>query len=791
MLFNYLKIAFRNIKKQKLHSFINILGLAVGLSATFLIFNFVQHEVGYDKFNKDADHIYRFVSKMTRPNGQGAKMVININAVGPEVKEQFPQVEEMLRLKGGDRQNISYNSVNYPGYTSAYVDSSFFQMFDYNLVKGNPRKVLTDPRAVVISEKVAQTIFKDKDPVGKMVKIAQRDFRVTGVMENFPAQSHLQYDILMYLESHPYYDQLGAMEFVTYVKLKEQNDHPKVHKQICSLADKIFQKRFEGTGYACKNSLQPLLDIHLKSSGYQYDFPTNGDIQQVYLYSFLAIIILIVAVINYLNLFTAKAEYRTKEVGLRKVVGAFRSDLMKQFLSESFLVTLLAFIIALGIVELTIGSFGNLLGRDLNSAYLVNSVHLLYILGIVVLVGFLAGYYPAFYLSKFNVVRIFRGGKKGDRNKNRLSIFLVTAQFIIAIFLIASVIIVNKQVRYMKSKDMGFDKERVLVVEGMTKKLRDSYEVVRENLLKDPRIKHITTSQTIPGIMNRSGQTLFEKGKSQSSGISIKENRVSYDFIETYGMKMKAGRSFDKKYTNESQHFIINRTAQKELGLTDPIGEEVSIGFQDGKIIGVVEDYHFASLQHEIAPTLLSMYTDVYNKKYYSMKLAPDDLSETIDYIEETMESIDPSYSMSYFFLDDYFDNIYKTQERSTTLISLATIISLVLAFLGLFALTSFTILKQTKEIGIRKVMGASPGIIVRLLSLNMLKWIGLAAVISFPLIFYVMNAWLQDFAYKINIQLWMLLISAIFAVVVALLTTSVLTVRAANTNPAHTLRDE
>jgi len=791
MIINYLKIALRNIRKQKLHSFINIFGLAVGLTATFLIFTFVHHELSYDKFNKDAEHTYRFVSKLTRPNGQGSELVLNINKVGPEVKDQFPQVEEMLRIKRGGSMNIKYNEENFSGYSALYADSTFFNMFGYELLRGNPKHVLADPRGVVINETMASQIFNKEDPVGKMVEISQEEFRVAGVMKDFPAQSHLQYDILLPLKSHPYFDALGAMEFVTYIKIDEKSDNPEIHGQICALADDIFKERFEGSGYKGKNRLQPLLDIHLKSSGIQYDFKTNGTIQQVYIYAFLALLILIVAVINYLNLFTAKAESRTKEVGLRKVVGAFRSDLMKQFLSESFLITLFSFVIALGLLELSIDRFGELLGRDLSTGYLNNPVQLLYILGIVFIVGILAGYYPAFYLSKFNVVRIFRGGQKKQSHKNRLSVFLVVTQFIIAIFLISSVIIFNKQVSFMKNRDMGFNKDQVLVVKGMTGKLKESYEVVKEKLLRNPKIQHITSSQAVPGIISRSGQTLYEYGKSQSSGIAIKENRINYDYFETFGIKIKEGRSFSKDYSSETNHFIINETAQKEMGLENPIGKKVSMGHLDGKIIGVMEDFNYASLQHEITPLLMTIYHDKFNKNFYSIKIASGNFSEVVDYVKTTMEEIDPNYTMDYYFLDDQFDRLYREEERSTVLITFATILALVLAFLGLFGLTSFTIIKRTKEIGIRKVMGASPGKIVKLLSGNIIRWILIASLIAFPLIYYVMNQWLQEFAYKINIQIWMLLVSALIAIVIALITTGTLTLKAANTNPAETLRDE
>ncbi|MFP4047707.1 MAG: ABC transporter permease [Bacteroidales bacterium] len=791
MIINYLKISFRNIKKHKLHSFINIFGLAVGLSAVFLIFSFVFHEINYDKFNKDAEHIYRLTAEISRPNGQGSVLVINQADVGPRVKEEFPQVEEMLRIKGGGSEKIAYRDELYQNFMSFYADSTFFSMFDYELLKGNPNTVLDDPGGVVINEKVARAVFKSEDPVGKMISISDREFRITGVMKDFPAQSHIQTDVIMPLKSHPYFERLGGMEFFTYIKIAPEHDNQEVRDQICQTADDVFAKVFEGSGYSGKNRLQPLLDIHLKSTEFQYDFSTNGDIQQVYFYSFLAFIILLVGVINYLNLFTANAEYRKKEVGLRKVVGARRKDLMMQFLSESVLTTLFAFVIAVTIVELTIGKFGDLMGSELSSQLYTEPQYLGIVLFVVILVGIAAGYYPAIHLSRFNVLRIFRGGQKSVNQHNKLTVFLVIVQFIIAIFMISAVIIFNQQIEYMKNKDMGFDKSQVLVVSGISSSLRGNYDVVREKLESSPQIEYVTSSQAVPGMAQRSGQTIFEYGQPKSSGISIKENRINYDYIETFGMEIKEGRSFSREYSDEANRFIINERAQRELGLEDPIGKKVSMGFRDGEIIGVVKDYNYASLKHEITPVLLTIYHEEFNKNYYSLKLNPGDHASTIEFVEKVLTDVDPGYTMNYFFLDDFINRLYKSEERSRKLVSFGTILSLILAFLGLFALTSFSIVKRTKEIGIRKVMGATQSRIVKLLTSDMLKWIALASVLALPLAYYVMNNWLQDFAYRIDIQFWMLIVSALLAIVVALTTTSVLTIKAANTNPAETLRDE
>jgi len=791
MIRNYLKIAFRNISKHKLHSFINIFGLAVGLTATFLIFSYVRHELSYDHFHRDADHIYRFIQKLSREGESGSNYPININAVGPEVKEQFPQVQNFVRIKTGGETYVEHEKERYTGISMVYADSSFFTLFDYGLTVGDPRQVLTDPKGAVISRRLAEKMFSNQDPRGEMIRVAQEEYRVTGVMEEFPATSHIQYEMVLALEGMPLFGQMGSLEYPTYIRISPESDSPELRKDIAGLSSRLIGERFMNSGYNVESKLQRLTDIHLRSGMLQHDYGTGGDIRHVYMYLFLALLILVVAVINYLNLFTARAGYRTKEVGLRKVVGASRRELIKQFLGESLLTTLLAFVIALAAVELLIDDFGHLLGRDLSTGFFSHPGQFFIVLGITVVVGVLAGYYPAFYLSKYNVIRIFRGGQASGKGKGTFTVSLVVAQFAIAIFLISAVIIFNRQIGFMKNQNLGFNKDHVLVVRGLTEPLKNNYPVIEEELKANPNIQHVTSSQTVPGMMGRSGQSVWKLGTHRSSGIAIKENRVNFGYVETMGLHLKEGRSFSKEYGSESESFIINEKAAEKLGLEDPVGQRLDMGFLQGTIIGVVEDYHFASLKYQVEPVLLTNYQQTRNKSHVAMRIQPSDMRETIDYVENTLQQVDGDYALNYFFLDNQFNRLYQEEERSSTLVGFATLLAIIIAFLGLFALTSFSIMKRTREIGIRKAMGASHNSILRLFTLGMLKWIGVASLIAFPLILYFMNSWLNDFSSRIEIQPWMLLISAIGAALVALMTTSTLTLRAASVNPADTLRDE
>jgi len=791
MIRNYLKIAFRNIGKHKLHSFINIFGLAVGLTATFLIFSYVRHELSYDRFHRDADHIYRFIETLSRKGESGSKYPININAVGPRVKEQFPQVENFVRIKPGGETYVEIDKERYSGISMVYADSTFFTMFDYGLSMGNPRQVLADPRGAVISRQLAEKMFPGEDPLDQAIQVAQEEYRVTGVMEEFPATSHIQYDMLLALQSMPLFGKMGSLEYPTYIRISPESDTPELREQIAGLSSRLIGERFKNSGYSVESTLQRLTDIHLRSGMLQHDYGSAGDIQQVYMYLFLSLLILVIAVINYLNLFTARAGYRTKEVGLRKVVGASRPELIKQFLGESLLTTLLAFVIALAAVELLIDDFGHLLGRELSTGFFSHPGQFFLVLGVSALVGLLAGYYPAFYLSGYNVMRIFRGGQNAGKGKGAFTVPLVVAQFTIAIFLISAVIIFNRQIGFMKNQNPGFNKDHVLVARGLTEPLRENYSVIEEELKANPNIQYVTSSQTVPGMLGRSGQSVWKLGSHKSSGITIKENRVNFGYVETMGLRLKDGRSFSKEYGNEGESFIINQKAAENLGLDDPVGQRLDIGFLQGTVIGLLEDYHFTSLKYEVEPLILSNYQQTRNKKLIAMRIRPAEMQETIEYVEKTLQKVDGDYALNYFFLDDQFNRLYQSEERSSTLVGFATLLAIVIAFLGLFALTSFSIMKRTREIGIRKAMGASQSGILRLFTLGMLKWIGVASLIAFPLIIYFMDAWLSDFSSRIEIQPWMLLVSAIGAAVVALVTTSTLTMRAAAINPADTLRDE
>ncbi len=786
-----LKVALRNIRREKLHSFINIFGLAVGLAATFLIFSYVSHELSYDRFHRNADHMYRFVETLSRPGGSASTYPININSVGPKVKEKFPQVTNYVRLKPRGETFIDFRQDRFSGLSLVYADSTFFSMFDFPLMAGNPQQALADPQGVVISSSLADKIFDQDEAMGRMIRVKQDTFRITGIMEDFPPTSHLQADILLPLHGMPYFNEMGSLEYATYLSLDPQGDGPEVRQRIEALSDRLISKRFGDSGYKVESRLQALTDIHLRSGHLQHDYGTNGDIQKVYMYLFLALVILVVAVINYLNLFTARAENRSKEVGLRKVVGASRAELIKQFLGESLLTTFFALVVALGLVELLMNDFGNMLGRNLSASYFSNPLHLLAVIGITGVVGLLAGYYPSFYLSRLNVITIFRGGEDTVKRKSLFTVTLVVVQFAIAIFLISAVIVFNRQVNYMKSKELGFDDQQVLVVRGLSEPLKNSFPAIRDQLLANPRIHTVTSSQSVPGIRSRSGQSVQPVGSPRSSAIAIKENRVNFDYVETMGVKLKKGRSFSREYGDEANKFIINETASRMLGLQDPVGKRLSFGFMEGTVIGLVEDYHFLSLKYQVDPLILTHYESPRNKAFYSMKIETGNIPETLDYVENALQQVDPNYTMNHFFVDQQFDRLYRSEERSTRLVGFATVLALIIAFLGLFALTSFSIVKRTREIGIRKAMGASQGSILQLFNLGMLKWIGVACLLASPLIWYFMDQWLQNFTYRIQMQPWMLLVSALSAAGVATLTTSTLTWRAANINPADTLKEE
>ena len=792
MISNYLKTAFRHLQKYRFFTFINIVGLAVGLAVSILLFLYVRYELSYDSFHKDYERIYRIISHVKKPGGKTMDVPRTLADLSGKIKQDIPQVEESCKLYLRE-VTLQKEENFYPNTEFILTDSTFFNIFSFEVIRGNGPQTLKTPGEVIVTKSLAERYFGHLNVLGEKIEREGDDYTVGAVIEDIPSNSHFDFDILTTFYTLPDAEQFfqrHGFDFFTYFKVTPLADKaewgPKVTETANSLATAKMKEIGSEGAFEVDVESQSLSRIHLHS-GYSFDIDPQGDISNIYIFSFLAAFILIIAIVNFVNLVTAHSEYRSREVGMRKVLGAKRGIIVRQFLTESFIIVLIALIISLFLVEWMAGPLGNILGSELSIDWL-NPLMIPGLILFAIIVGVLSGSYPAFYLSRFDPVRIFSGmTSKKSRNQN-LQVGLVIVQFSIAIFLITSLIILRSQTKYLQNKDLGFDKEKVLVVKDVTGKIRKSYQALKDELLDNPAITSVTASISFPG-QGRSVQNAHKAEDKASESIIIHENRVQDDYVETFGIEIIEGRSFNRDMKTDSNSFIINQAAARKLGLDDPLGKEIVVFQQQGKIIGVAKDFHFRSFHHEIEPLVFSHYYDYFGN--ISVRFKTENVDEVKSYVRNTVKKFDEDYYYRYAFVDQVFESLYKQEKRTNRMIMYGSLLAIFIAILGLFALSSFTVVKRTQEIGIRKAMGATFGRIVRLLLYDILKWVLLVNLIAWPAAYYFMSDWLQNFAYRIDMQIWMFLLGGFIALVIAAITISTQTFRAATINPAETLREE
>jgi len=790
---NYLKSAFRHLKKYRFYTIINITGLAIGLAASILLFLYIRYEMSYDKFHQDHEQIYRIVSHVDRPGGKSMIVPRTLPQVSGAMKREVPEIRSAVRLY--ERQvTLRDTSDNmYPDIELMFTDSSFFDVFSFDVYRGNAVSALKTPGEVLITRSLANRYFGSEDPINKEIRRNTQRYTVGAVLEDIPANSHFDFDMLTSFYSMQYPERFlenRGWDLFTYLRVQPGVARDQWASEVEGLADQIGNNMMKEIGsegaFDVKTRVQPLTRIHLYSN-YNFEIDPQGDINSIYIYSFLAAFILIIAIVNFINLVTAHAEYRSREIGMRKVLGAHRKMLISQHLIESFMVVLASLIVSLVLVKWLADPLGNLLSSELVINWLNPSL-ILGLIAFAVVVGLLAGSYPAFYLSRFDPVQIFSSmGSRGSRNRT-LQIGLVVVQFGIAIFLITSLIVLRSQISFLNNKDLGVNKNNVLVVQDITGKIRKSYPAVRNELLKHPSVHSVTASVSYPG-HGRSVQTGRKEEDPPDESIVIQENRVQDHYVETYGIEILQGRDFREELDSDSSGFILNQAAVNKLGLEDPVGQDLYVFQQRGKVIGVMRDFHFRSFHHSIEPLVLTHYRDYMDE--LSIRLRMDQREETIDYIRNILGEFDPDYHFRYSFVDDVFAGLYQQERQTNSMVLYGSLLAILLAILGLFALSSFTVVKRNKEIAIRKAMGASFDKVVRLLLTDILKWVLLVNLVAWPAAWFFMSNWLQNFAYRIDLELWMFLAGGLIALTIAALTISVQTIRAAAINPADTLRDE
>ncbi len=793
MFLSYIRIAWRILLNNKSYSLINITGLGLGFSVSMLLMIYVAHQLSFDRFHENSKNIYRLSIEGYMADGQYISAALTSGQIGSLLGDRVPGTEKAVRTYVSGDQEIFIDQQRFAGERVTWVDEGFFEMFSFGLIIGDPGTVIKEPYTVVLSERAAEKYFGNSDVVDKTIRIGNRDYRVSGLMENMPVNSHIQYDVLASFSSveGPDYNivEEQGLSFPTYVMIANGMCHKEYAVNAFAVADEYLNELFNPLGLELNHDLQPLERIYLHS-GFSIGIEEAGDIRNVYIFSLLTLFILLIAVFNFVNLMTAQSEKRAREIGLRKVVGAGKKDLMMQFIGESVLVSLLAFVFALCMNEILIGIFSDMLNENFRLVYWYMPDVFAVVILFVLAVGVIAGAYPAFYLAGYQPAVVLKGEYQGRGRPNRFRKVLVSLQFGISIFLIASLLLVREQVMYMKHRDLGFQREHVITVRNLTGIIYNSYEGLKAELLQNPGIISVTASASIPG-QSRSVQNAYKRGQDPSTAILIHENRVQHDYIETFGMRIIEGRDFDPELRTDTAAIIINEMAARKLGLDQPVGEEIHVLSHAGPVIGVVSDFNFRSLHHEIDPMAFTMYTPGFRQ--ISIRFDTDDTREVTDYIKNIFENADPNYVFDYIYVDQLFEMMYQQEERINQMIKSAAVLAIIISFMGLFALTSFTVNRKVKEIGVRKTFGAPVRLIVWTLMEDMARWLIAGAVVAVPLSWFVVSSWLENFAFRIDIWAnWFLFIFAlILASTVALIAMLYQSLTAARANPALSLRAE
>ena len=802
---NYVKIAIRNLFRNKLYSFLNIAGLAIGIACCVLILLYVQDELSFDRFHEKADRIFRvnshfFISERTM------HFATTAHVQGQMFKDEYPEVENYVRFNQYElRSVIRYKENTFYEEKFIYADHTLFDVFSFKLIKGNPKDALVKPNSLVITEEMAEKYFGSDDPIGKDLRVnVDTLYKVTGVIENIPKTSHIRPDFFASFSTlnleptgNAAQDLLMNVDYFTYILLREGADYKEFEQKLVGFIDKYIGAVLKGLGGSARLEVQPLTRIYLHSD-LDGELERTGDISYVYLFSGIGLFILLLACLNFMNLATARSANRAKEVGLRKVVGALRPQLIKQFLGESMILTFIALILSLLLASLTMSIFRNISAKDLTMGIFSNPILMAGLLALFFIVSIIGGSYPAFFLSAFRPVEVLQGKLKRGAKSSILRIVLVSLQFTVSIVLIIGTLIVHKQLNYIRDSKLGYDKDHVVALRIRNPETQKKYEAIKSELLRHPKILNASASSSLP-----LGQNMFSAhhavGKPEDELIMLFGQVVDEDFIDTYKIEMAQGRNFSKEFpTDPEEAIIVNEAAVKKLGWQDnPINKEIErftslTTRKKHRIIGVVKDYHFQSLREEIQPMIL--YNAIAFGGYYnrmSVRVRPENIRETIGFIESKWAEFDSQYPLEYVFVDDQFDSLYRAEERLGQLFGYFTALAILIGCLGLFGLTSFTAEQRTKEIGIRKVLGASVPSVIMLLVREFTKWVLLAVLIAWPIGYFVMKTWLQNFHYRISLGFDTFLLAALLALIISIITVSYQSIRAALANPADSLKYE
>ncbi|HEY5615570.1 MAG TPA: ABC transporter permease [Bacteroidota bacterium] len=802
MFSNNIKIAIRNLMRHKGYSAINIFGLAAGLVCCLLIILFIAHEVSYDRFHRHADRIFRVVTEERGERGT-ARLATTNTPLAPLLATEFPGMETIIRLIPYSVVVKVENGQLFQEDKLLFVDTAFFDLFSFELLHGDRNTALLEPFSLVLTQELAMKYFGSVDVVGRFLTLeAKHVFKVTGVVAEIPKASSINFSMLATINSAP--DIIGSWIFhhwyhppiYTFVRLKPNASSEEINAQIPAFTKARIGERQAYRSY----SLQSLTAIHFTPELTNELVPTTSPVY-MYTLSALAALILTLACINFTNLATVRSLARAKEVGLRKVVGAERQELIRQFLSESTMYVIIAFVIALVALEFLLPFFTSLTGKELDHSLLRNPYLILTLIALLFGVGVVAGVYPAFVLSNFQPIRIFRGeaGSSGSNKRGiRLRSALVVVQFAISITLIVSTAVIYSQLSFIQDKNLGFNKEQVVVVPVRDETIQQNFLRVKTSLQAVPGVSSVTALSNFPWERGFYDFPMKVEGMGKEFETDAPTLLVDEDFLRTLGMEISVGRDFLKNSSADANEaFIINATAAKKFGFENPVGMKLTMNSvssgnpKKGEVIGVVKDFHFQSLYHEVEPLVITISPEIYYIDNVVVRLKTEHISETLSLLEAQWHNIVPDRPFEFFFLDQAFNNLYRSETQLASIFNTFSLLAVVIGCLGLFGLASFTIQQRTKEIGIRKVMGASVAGVVVLLSKDFIMLVLIANILAWPIAYYAMSAWLQDFAYRVDMSWWIFAGAGGLALFIALLTVSIQAVRAALANPVEALRYE
>ncbi len=806
MLLNYLTIALRYLRKNRVFSLINVLGLAIGLACCILIALFAWDELHYDTYPANAGQIYRVEIRLLSNNGVETYPNVDI-AVGEGIAKTFPEISAYTRLFPAGKIYWTVGNRQFKEVKIGFADSNFLSFFSLPMAEGIAATALNDPNSIVISTDIAKKYFGDAEAVGKTIGTGGGVLKVTGVMQPMPGNSHFHFDMVISMSTlHRTGHSWSNTGYYTYLQLDKGVDPKKIEARMPKLVAKYVVPEVQhdmavSLAEAQKSvntflfTLQPLRNIHLHAES-KYELEHNGDIQYVYIFSALAVFILVLACVNFTNLSTAIASKRVKEVGIRKVMGSLKSQLVGQFLAEAVLLTFLALLVAIGLVLLLLPWFNGLSGKYFSYRSLLDFRALAVLLLVGLLTGICAGAYPAFFLSTFNAIKILKGALLPAKTKGvPLRRGLVVFQFFVSTSLIIATMIVYRQLQYMQNRKLGYDKDQVVCIQD-TYLLGDlnALHAFRQQLIQDPRVVNVSLGNDIPGNENMSGTLIYPKDKrNNGADMTIPSNIyfIDYDYIATLSMKIVRGRSFSRDFATDSTGVILNESAVSGLGWSqiDPIGKTIIGSQREYKVVGVVADFNYISLKQKIAPLMMVLSREPGTGMI--IKVNARDITGFLKDLGHQWKAFNPQAPLSYYFLDDKFAALYTGEQKTAQLFGMFSLLSIVIAGLGLFGLAAFTTEQRAKEIGIRKVLGASLGQLLLLMAKEFLLLVGVAFLLATPFTWWVMHGWLQDFAYRTPIAGWVFLFAGLMTALIALLTVSSRALGAAVANPVKVLRSE